>query len=169
MRLTYFAAGVIFVLLLRIGWELMKKRGPRKLKKELREVEQRERRDEKQIKADEKRIKDLEGRKNVAVSSKLTLGGTTMPLTVKQTDAPGTAVYQEFDAQGGKVSATGTVAYASDNSAVATVDASSGQLAYVGAGTANISASDGGNLPASDVLTVLAVAVSSTLTLNAGA
>ena len=95
-----------------------------------------------------------------------------MPLTVHVNDKPGVAVYQEFDGPNGtgnKVPPTGTVAYASDNPAVATVDPTSGQLAYVGAGTANISASDGGNLPASDVLTVTAAAaVSSTLTLTPG-
>jgi len=99
-------------------------------------------------------------------------GATSMPLTVHVNDKPGKAVYQEFDAANGtgnKVPPTGTVAYASDNAAVATVDAATGQLAYVSAGTATISASDSGNLPASDVLTVIAsTAVSSTLTLNPG-
>lgn len=95
-----------------------------------------------------------------------------MPLTVHLNDKPGSAKYQEFDGAGGtgnKVPATGAVAYASDTPAVATVDPVTGQLAYVSAGTATISGSDGGNLPASDVLTVVAsVAVSATLTLNPG-
>ena len=95
-----------------------------------------------------------------------------MPLSVHVNDKPGTAKYQEFDApngQGNKVPPVGVVAYASDTPAVATVDASTGQLAYLSAGTATISASDGGNLPASDVLTVSAAApVSSTMTLVAG-
>jgi len=82
------------------------------------------------------------------------------------------AVYQEWDGQNGtgnKVPPTGTVAYASDNPAVATVDPVSGQLAYVSDGDTTISASDSGNLPASDLLTVVAsTAVSSTLTLQPG-
>lgn len=95
-----------------------------------------------------------------------------MPLTVHLNDTPGSAKYQEFDGSAGagnKVPPTGVVAYSSDAPTVATVDASTGALTYVGAGSATISASDGGNLPASDVLTVVAsVAVSSTLTLSAG-
>lgn len=96
-----------------------------------------------------------------------------MPQTVHVNDKPGSYVYQEFDGlsgTGNKVPPTGTIAYASDNLGVATIDGASGQLAYVGPGTANISASDGGNLPASDTLTVLATAaVSSTLTFVAPA
>jgi uncharacterized protein YjdB len=95
-----------------------------------------------------------------------------MSFTVNLNDKPGIAVYQEFDGPNGtgnKVVPTGIVAYASDNPSVATVDVTTGQLAYVGVGSAVISASDGGNLPASDVLTVAAaVAVSSTLTLTPG-
>lgn len=95
-----------------------------------------------------------------------------MPLTVHLNDKPGIASYQEFDGPGGtgnKVPPTGAVAYASDAPAVATVDPATGQLAYLSAGVATISGSDGGNLPASDVLTVVAsVAVSATLTLNPG-
>jgi hypothetical protein len=114
----------------------------------------------------------------VAVSSTLSFvlpqgGVTTMPLTVNLTDVPGVAVYAEFDVNGNPVAATGTVAYSSDTPAVATVDPVSGQLAYIAAGTAVISASDSGNLPASDVLTVngavVSTAVSSTLTLIPGA
>jgi hypothetical protein len=99
-------------------------------------------------------------------------GETAMPLQVHVNDKPGTAKYQEFDGPNGtgnKVPPTGAVVYASDTPSVATVDPATGQLAYVAAGTATISASDGGNLPASDVLTVIAsVAVSATLTLNPG-
>jgi hypothetical protein len=99
-------------------------------------------------------------------------GETIMPLTVHLNDKPGTAKYQEFDGlagTGNKVPPTGVVAYASDTPTVATVDPVTGALVYVSAGTAKISASDGGNLPASDVLTVVAsVAVSATLTLNPG-
>lgn len=100
-----------------------------------------------------------------------------MDLTVLLTDPPGTAVYQEFNAAGSAVPPLGTVQYASDNEAVATVDPNSGQLAYIGVGSCNIAAGDSGvpdGLPASAVLTVNpAVAdntpVSSTLTLNPGA
>ncbi len=95
-----------------------------------------------------------------------------MALTVNLNDKPGVAVYQEFDGPNGtgnKVAPTGTVSYSSDNASVATVDASTGALAYVGVGSAVISASDSGRLLASDTLTVLAaVAVSSTLTLEPG-
>ena len=95
-----------------------------------------------------------------------------MPLTVHLNEAPGTAVYTEFDGPNGTgnvVPPVGTVQYSSDNPSVATVDPNTGQLAYVAAGDATISAADDGNLPASDLLTVIAsTAVSSTLTLNAG-
>ncbi len=88
-------------------------------------------------------------------------------------DKPGSYKYQEFDGpngQGNPVPPVGVVAYASDNPAVATIDASSGQLVYLSAGSTNISASDGGNLPATDVLTLsAAAAVSSTLTFTPGA
>lgn len=94
-------------------------------------------------------------------------------LTVHVNDTPGTAVYQEFSGlrgTGQKVPPTGAVVYKSDNPSVATVDPSTGDLAYLSAGSATISADDGGNLPASDVLTVTAAAAaSSTLTLNPGA
>jgi hypothetical protein len=117
----------------------------------------------------------LEEQPGKARSATLTLfdsKGNTMPLQVHVNDKPGTAVYQEFDGPGGtgnKVPPTGAVVYASDTPAVATVDPSTGALAYLSAGTATISASDGGNLPASDMLTVIAsVAVSSTMTLNPG-
>jgi uncharacterized protein YjdB len=95
-----------------------------------------------------------------------------MSLIVHVNDKPGTAVYQEFDGPNGtgnKVPPTGVVAYASSDPTVATVDPVSGLLGYLKAGSTTISASDAGNLPASDTLTVLAApAVSSTLTLNPG-
>lgn len=93
-----------------------------------------------------------------------------MAKSVLLTDAPGSYLYQEFAADGSVVAPTGTVQYASDAPAVATIDPTSGQLTYVSAGTANISASDSGNLPATDALTIgpgttpPPVAVSSTLT-----
>jgi uncharacterized protein YjdB len=97
---------------------------------------------------------------------------TTLMLTVHLNDRPGSAVYQEFDGlngTGNKVPPVGAVVYASDNPAVAVVDPATGALVYVSAGTAVISASDNGNFPASDTLTVVAsVAQSATLTLTAG-
>lgn len=100
--------------------------------------------------------------------------GQTMNPVVLLTDPPGKAVYQEFNAAGSPVPPVGSVAYSSDTPSVATVDPVSGQLAYVGAGSANISASDGGNLPAMFALTVSAATtnpnapVSSTLTFVPG-
>lgn len=101
-------------------------------------------------------------------------GATNMPLTVHVNDVPGTALFQEWSGPSGTgivVPPVGAVTYASDNTAVATVDPNSGQLAYVSAGSANISGTDAGNsLTASDVLTVsAATAVSATLTLTPGA
>lgn len=94
-------------------------------------------------------------------------GETTMPASAHVNDKPGSYKYQEFDGPNGtgnKVPPTGAVVYKSDNPAVATIDPASGQLTYVGPGVANISADDGGNLPASDALTLsAAVAVSSTM------
>lgn len=99
-------------------------------------------------------------------------GETSMPLTVHLNDKPGTAVYKEFAGPNGTgqvVPAKGTVSYQSSDPTVATVDPSTGALVYLKAGTTVISASDGGSLPASDTLTVNEpIAVSSTLTLNAG-
>jgi hypothetical protein len=100
--------------------------------------------------------------------------GEHMPLTVHVNDKPGLAVFQEFDGPtgtGNKVPPTGAVTFASSNPAVATVDATSGALAYLSAGTTSISGADSSNgLTASDTLTVVAApAVSATLTLVPGA
>jgi hypothetical protein len=93
-------------------------------------------------------------------------GESIMDGIVHINDAPGLAVYQEFDAQGKKVPPTGAVAYASDTPAVATVDPVTGQLAYLTAGTAIITASDAGSFAASATLTVInSVAATATLTL----
>jgi hypothetical protein len=99
-------------------------------------------------------------------------GDLLMPATIK-VGATASAVFTEFDGPNGTgnpVPAIGPVNFASDNQAVATVDAN-GLATGVGAGSANISALDGGNgLTASDVLTVEAVApvaVSATLALTA--
>jgi hypothetical protein len=110
---------------------------------------------------------------------KTSLGDTSMPLTVHVNDVPGKAIYTEFAApngQGQVVPPTGAVLYESSDPTVATIDPSTGQMAYIGAGQTTITASDSGlpnatppGLPASDVLTVTAAAaVSSTLTLNPG-
>jgi hypothetical protein len=108
---------------------------------------------------------------NVAKSARLIFtnsqGETTMPASAHVNDKPGSYKYQEFDGPNGtgnKVPPTGAVVYKSDAPTVATIDPASGQLTYVGPGVANISADDGGNLPASDALTLsAAIAVSSTL------
>jgi len=107
----------------------------------------------------------------IAVSSRLTFRKGENMAQANVNDAPGSYLYQEFDAAGNLVPPTGVVAYASDNPAVATIDAASGQLVYIAAGVANISASDGGNLPASDALTLSPAAggaVSSTMTFTPG-
>ena len=97
---------------------------------------------------------------------------SNMPQTVHLSDAPGSYLFQEFSGPNGTgtiVPPTGAVSYASDNAAVATVDATTGQLAYLSVGTANISGTDAGNsLTASDALTIIApVAVSATMTFEA--
>lgn len=81
------------------------------------------------------------------------------------------AVFVEFDGPNGtgnQLPPVGPVVYASDNTGVATVDAT-GKIAAVSVGSCNISATDQGNsLTASAPLTVeAAVAVSATLTINA--
>ena len=82
------------------------------------------------------------------------------PLKVHISDTPGMASVQEFTGTNGTgtlVPPIGPVVFASDNPSVATVDPASGQLAYVTAGTANISAVDQGNgLSDSTALTIVA-------------
>lgn len=92
-----------------------------------------------------------------------------MPKTI----APGgsaQAVFQEWTGPSGtgtKVPNAGPVTFSSDNTAVATVDASTGAVTGVADGTCNISGVDSSNnLSASDVLTVQSPAVSATLTLQ---
>lgn len=98
--------------------------------------------------------------------------GGTMPATIL---VGGTAnsLFQEWSGPGGTgtvVPNAGAPAFASDNTAVATVDPTSGVATGVSAGVANITGTDAANgLTASDVLTVNAVAtpaVSATLTLS---
>jgi len=79
--------------------------------------------------------------------------GAAMPVTVN-VGATGTSIFQEFAADGSSVAPIGPVDYASDNTAVATIDAN-GNWTAVGAGTCNCSALDTGNgLTASDGATV---------------
>ena len=94
-----------------------------------------------------------------------------MPATIHVNGNGAVAAFTEFDGAAGTgnmVPPIGPVTFASDNTAVATVDAN-GNVAAISAGTANISATDAGNsLTASDVLTVTAApAVSATLVLTA--
>jgi len=100
-------------------------------------------------------------------------GDSSMPKTVA-IGVVAQAVFQEWDGPAGtgnKVTNAGPTAFTSDNQAVATVDAASGAVTAVGAGTANITGTDPVNsLTASDVLTVTGPVagppVSATLTLQ---
>jgi hypothetical protein len=111
--------------------------------------------------------------RSATLTFKTEKGTTHMPLTVHVNDKPGTAIFTEFDGPGGtgnKVPPVGAVSFTSSDPAVATVDATTGALGYLTAGSTTISGMDAGNsLTASDVLTVIAsVAVSATLTLQPG-
>jgi hypothetical protein len=92
-----------------------------------------------------------------------------MPQSVQLGSAPGSYLFQEFTGPAGTgsvIAPVGAVTYSSDTATVATIDPNSGQLAYIGVGTANISGADAGNgLTATDQLTVTAAtAQSATLT-----
>lgn len=93
-----------------------------------------------------------------------------MPATIKVGGAGAKFTFTEFDGPNGTgavVPPEGTVTYASDNTAVGTVDAG-GNVAAVAAGTCNISGTDPvSGLSASDVLTVQDVPVSATGVLSA--
>jgi uncharacterized protein YjdB len=94
-----------------------------------------------------------------------------MPATI-EVGKTASSLFQEWTGPNGTgtvVPNAGTITYASDNTAVATVDPSSGVATGVSAGTANISGTDGtNNLTASDALTVTnPAAVSATLVLTA--
>jgi hypothetical protein len=110
---------------------------------------------------------EVEEEPKIAISAK----GELMPASIHVNGHGATFTFTEFDGAGGtgnKVPPLQPIVYASDNTAVATVDAT-GQVAAIAAGTANISGTDPGNsLTASDVLTVTAdVAVSATGVLTA--
>ena len=94
-----------------------------------------------------------------------------MPVTI-EVGKQAQANFKEWSGPNGtgtELPPVGAVSFASDNTAVATVDPASGLATGVAPGTANISGTDAGNsLSASDVLTVSApVAQSATLTLTA--
>ena len=83
-----------------------------------------------------------------------------------------TSTWQEWSGPNGtgdKLPPAGPVTYASSDATIATVDANTGVVTGVAAGTATITGTDGTNsLTASDTVTVTAeVAVSATLTLTA--
>jgi len=111
-----------------------------------------------------------------AVSATLTLinsKGETMPVTITTPGGQAQALFQEWSGPSGTgttVAPIGPVTYASDNTAVATVDPNLGLVTEVANGTCNITATDAGNsLTASDVCTVAvtsATAVSATLSLS---
>lgn len=145
------------------------------LRHNLAAVEVRIHRAEREIRHLRKAVRELLGR--LERSATLTFinskTGETMPLTAHVNDVSGTFVFTEFDGPagtGGKVPPIGPVTNTSDNTSVAVVDPTSGQLAYIGPGVANITGLDAGNgLTASDVLTLTAnVAVSATGVLVAG-
>lgn len=109
-----------------------------------------------------------------AISAK----GEVMPASIKVGGAGAKFAFTEFDGlngTGNKVAASGPISYASDNTAVATVD-DAGNVSAVSAGTANITGVDAASLnkvAAGDVVTVTsdvpppAVALSATGVLTA--
>jgi hypothetical protein len=118
---------------------------------------------------------ELRRKRIVSATLNLTMDeGEDMPATIL-VGATATATYLEWtgpSGTGSQIAPVGTVSYASDTPAVATVDPVTGICTGVSAGTANISGVDSGtSLSASDVLTVTAVPppapVSATLNLVA--
>lgn len=100
--------------------------------------------------------------------------GESMPATIQLNGSGFSAAppaFLEFDGPNGtgnQVAPIGPLSYASDNSAVATVDPNTGAGTAVSVGSANITVTDTGNgLSASDVITVTDTAVSATLNLIA--
>lgn len=106
-------------------------------------------------------------------SASLTFTGEiTMPASIAIGGKGAQAVFTEFSGLNGSGSVEapiGAVSFASDNTAVATVDPVSGAVTAVAVGTANISGSDAGDgLTASDVITVTPlIPQSATLVLTA--
>jgi len=101
----------------------------------------------------------------------LSAKGELMPASIALNGNGAVFTFTEFDGRNGtgnSVPPIGVIQYASDNAAVASVDAS-GNVTAIGVGTANISGTDPGNgLTASDQLTVTpAVALSATGVLTA--
>lgn len=86
--------------------------------------------------------------------------GGKMDTTAHVSDAPLKAVLTEFDGAGGtgnKVPPSQSVQYTSSDPTVATVDAATGQLAYLKAGATTVAGLDPGNgISASSVLTLIA-------------
>jgi hypothetical protein len=83
-----------------------------------------------------------------AVAANLTYSIGGVPMGNPVTGAPGntaTPTFTESAADGSSVAPIGPVQYASDNTAVVTVDASTGIATLQGAGIANVSALDTGN------------------------
>jgi hypothetical protein len=113
----------------------------------------------------------LEALKNLEGPSAQSAKGELMPASIALNGHGAIFAFTEFDGlngTGNMVPPIGVIAYASDNLAVATVDAS-GNVTAVGVGSANISGTDPGNgLTASDQLTVTpAIALSATGVLTA--
>ena len=107
-------------------------------------------------------------------SAKLTIEGVGMPATIQVGGTGAQAVFTEFDGLNGTGNVAqdgGPVAFASSNTAVATVDPASGAVTAVAPGTATISGTDSVNqLTASDTVTVTAGAPqSATLVVTANA
>lgn len=106
-----------------------------------------------------------------AVSANLTYSIGGVPMGAPVSGAPGntaTPTFAEAAADGSAVAPIGPVIFASDNTAIVSVDASTGIATLVAAGTANVSALDQGNgLTDSVAFTVTAVVpVATTATLN---
>lgn len=106
-----------------------------------------------------------------AVEATLTYSIGGNPMGAPVSGAPGntaTPTFSEADANGVSVAPIGPVIFASDNTAIVSVDASTGIATLVAAGTANVSALDSGNgLTDSVAFTVTAVVpVATTATLN---
>lgn len=103
-----------------------------------------------------------------AVSTTVTFGGNDMDIKVHVSDTPKTAMAHEWTGPNGtgvEVPPIGAITWTSDNPAAVTVNPTSGLLAYVAAGVANISFTDAGNsITGTGQVTVVAdVAVSGTV------